>query len=259
MTLMPNEMPLRRKRQPSLALCMLVGLTALLTGCIWTRLLAFKNQLAQFDRYVEVEDRDGLTLHFKKPVLYSQDVLFMMELEPTRRTTNGTAQSWFWTFRKIPSPTNAEPGDFDLTFSTTFTNRLLTGVTLSERFLASIPKPLLLGSLRSLGHADIDQKRRSATMRWVDHGAVTNDWQSLNRGAVTQLLGAPYSVTTSNEISTCLYRYRLDSPSFKTNESLLARVRFSFRDATDKLARVEAVYGNFKIAYDPDAVKPGPP
>ena len=239
--------------------CLLLGsLAVLLVGCVWTRLLAFKNQLAEFDRYVQVEDRDGLTLRFKKPVLYAQDVLFMMELEPTRRATNGPAQSWFWTFRKVPAPAKAESGDFDLTFSTTFTNNLLTGVTLSERFLASIPKPLLLGSLRSLGHADVDQKRRTATMRWVDHGP-DQQWQSLDRKAVTQLLGAPYSITATNEISTCLYRYRLDSPSLKTNQSLQARIRFSFHDGTDKLTRVEAVYGNFKIAYDPEGPKPVKP
>jgi len=237
---------------------MLLALAVLLTGCVWTRLLALKNQLAEFDRYVRVEDRDGLTLHFKKPVLYSEDVLFLMELEPTRRVTNGTSQTWFWTFRKLPSPTNAEAGDFDLTFSTAMVSNRLAGITLSERFLASIPKPLLLGALRSFGKAEVDRKRRSATMRWADRGPG-DDWQSLSRGAVTRLLGAPYSVSASNETSTCLYRYRLDSPSLKTNQSLPARVRFSFRDATDKLTRVEAAYGNFKIAYNPESVKSGQP
>ena len=239
----------------ALVLCVLA---VLLTGCIWTRLLAFKNQLADFDRYVEVEDRDGLTLHFKKPVLYSGDILFLMELEPTRRVTNGAAQTWQWTFRKLHSPTNTETANLDLTFSTMFTNNLLNGFALSERFLASIPKPLLLGAMRSFGHAEVDQKNRSAKMRWVDKGK-SEDWQSLSRSAITKLLGEPYSVTSSNDVSTCLYRYQLESPTVKTNQPMQARVRFSFRDPGDKLTRVQAAYGNFKMSYEPDRVKEGKP
>jgi hypothetical protein len=237
---------------------LLVGLALGLTGCVWTRLLSFKNQLSEFDRYVQVEDRDGLTLRFKQPVLYSQDVLFVMELEPTRRITNGASQAWYWTFRKIHSPTNTETGDFDLTFSTTFLSNKLVGFTLGERFLVSIPKPLLLGAMRSFGHAEVDQKRRQATMRWVDHGP-DGEWQSLTRSSVATLLGEPYSVTASNEVSTCLYRYRLDSPSLKTNQAFQARVNFSFQDENERLKRVAATYGNFKIAYEPNQGKPAKP
>ena len=36
---------------------MSVGLALLLTGCVWLRLLAFKEQLADPDRYLKVDDR----------------------------------------------------------------------------------------------------------------------------------------------------------------------------------------------------------
>jgi hypothetical protein len=231
-----------------------------LAGCVWTRLLAFKNQLGDFDRYVRVEDRDGLTLHFNEPVLYGKDLLFLMELEPTRRVTNGTAQTWIWTMRKVPAPGQVPAGDFDLTFSTALASNRLVGFTLSERFLASIPKPLLLGTMRSLGQADIDAKRRSATMRWVDKGADKESWPSLTRGALERLLGAPYLVMIpTNGVSTWVYRYRLETTTKKKAEDLQAKVQFSFQPSTDRLARVEAAYGSLKIAYDPSAPKPGKP
>ena len=231
---------------------MVASLALLLTGCIWTRLLSFKNQFADFDRYVRVEERDGLTLHFNQPVLYAEDILFLMELEPTRRLTNGAKQTWQWTFRKLHSATNTETGDYDLTFATTFVSNRLTAFSLGERFLASLPKPLILGALRSLGHADIDQKKRSATMHWVDRGGVEEEWQSLTRATVTKLLGDPYTIASTNEVSTLVYRYVLDSPTTKTNRPLRARAAFSFRDATGKLSRMDAAYSGFKINYEPD-------
>lgn len=232
---------------------MVASLALLLTGCIWTRLLSFKNQLAELDRYVRVEERDGLTLHFNQPVLYADDVLFLMELEPTRRLTNGAKQTWQWTFRKLHSATNSETGDYDLTFATTFVSNRLAAFSFGERLLVSFPKQLILGALNSLGHADIDQQKRSATVhRWVDRGGVDKEWQSLTRASVTNVLGQPFRLTCSNEISTLLYRYQLDSPSLKSQNPMRVNAAFSFRDATSKLARLHVNYAGFKINYEPN-------
>lgn len=247
------------RRSRFILVCLLGVVAMTLSGCVWLRLLSLKKQLADFDRYVLVEDTDGLTLRFNKPVLHSEDLLFLMSLEPTRRVTNGATQTWDWTFRKLRAPDSVEQGDFDLIFSTEFVGNRLTSFSLDDRFLASLPKPLLLGALRSFGQADVDQKRRTATMRWVDRGENPAEWQSLSREALTRLLGEPYALSTTNAISTSVYRYRLDTPSPKSDESLLARVEFSFLESSDKLTRVDAAYGQFKIAYEPSAGRVLPP
>jgi hypothetical protein len=244
-----------RRLRPGLLLGLLVFC---LTGCIWTRLLSFKNQLADFDRYVKVEDRDGLTLHFIKPVLYSGDIQFLMKLDPTRRVTNSTLQTWFWTFRKLPPPGVHETNNYDLSFSTTFGTNYFISFTLSERFLASIPKPVILGAMRSFGKAEIDTKKQSATMTWAGAESDRKDWHGLNRAAVDQLLGAPWNVTGTNGVSTLLYRYQLESPSL-VNTSILARVRFSFSDDTGKLKKVDGNYAGMRINYEPDKVEAGEP
>ena len=56
-------------------LCFLAaGLGLLLTGCIWTRLLTLKHQFADFERFVQVDDRDGLSFNLLKPVLLADDL-----------------------------------------------------------------------------------------------------------------------------------------------------------------------------------------
>ena len=141
------------------------GLALLLTGCVWLRLLAFKEQLADLDRYVKVDDRNGLAFHFLEPVLYADDVRELLQMEPTVKTTNQNCQTWLWTFEKELAVTNAEPANFDLTFATLFENRKFNELGIPERFTAVIPKPIILGIVRSLGHADIDRSKRSASVR----------------------------------------------------------------------------------------------
>src|SRR2546430_6257391 len=82
------------------------GVALLLTGCVWLRLLAFKEQLADLDRYVKVDDRKGLAFHFLEPVLYADDVRELLQMEPTVKTTNQNCQTWLWTFEKELAVTN---------------------------------------------------------------------------------------------------------------------------------------------------------
>lgn len=237
-----------------LSLAVLLGaLVVSWTGCVWLRLLAFKNQLADFDRFVKVEDGQGLTLRFVKPVLYTKDLLFLMQLEPTSRATNGGAQTWFWTFVKEDAESNAVPDNLNLTFSTSFAQDKLTAFTFSERLVTTLPQPLLLALIRAFGRAEVDQKNRSANLTLakgdLDQDKL-RDWSRLSRGAVTQMLGTPYSVSVTNSVSTCLYRYRMDSPSLKTNESLRVNARFSFSDATEALTRFEGAYADFRYSFN---------
>jgi hypothetical protein len=238
----------------SLAVLM-AGLALTLTGCIWLRLLALKNQFAEFDRYVKVDDRHDLELQFVKPVLYARDVRALFELEPTSKCTNLDQQTWYWTFEKIPAPTQAEPGDFSLTFSTTFVDNKLTRFAIPERFLVVLPKPFVLGMFRSLGQARVDQAKRTLGVKWAPDGEA----RVLTQPEVSRLLGQPFSLTEAKTNETWLYRYQLKSPSLNTNQHLLARVGFTFVKETGTLGRVDASYGNFRINMSFDAPPPPPP
>ncbi len=214
-----------------------------LTGCVWLRLLALKNQLADFDHYVKVDDHEGLAFQFLHPVLTVQDVRYLMELEPTAITTNGEQQTWVWTFAKQHPPTRAEAGRFDLTFATSFAEGKLNQVAVSERVLAILPKWFLLDLARSLGHAHVDQQKRAVSVTLDDPATH----RGLTKAEVIQLLGAPCRVTESNATYTCLYQYELKSPSLKAHQTMPARAELRFTKSADQLTRIEAGYGDFRI------------
>jgi hypothetical protein len=234
-----------------------LALALLVTGCVYFRLMALKNQLADFDRYVRVDDRHGLVLEFIKPVLRADDIRDLFEVSPSLTTTNRDQQTWFWTFAKRPATTNVEPGSFDLTFATGFTNRQLHQFIIPERFLTAVPKPVILGIARSLGHATVDRARRTAEVRWQDGGS-TEEIKAPAKDQLTQLLGRPFSVTESNLTYTWLYKYSLKSPSPAPPRYKEAWASFTFNRDTDKLAKTETVFAGIRISFSFEPPKAAP-
>jgi len=236
------------------------GLALLLTGCVWLRLLAFKEQLADLDRYVKVDDRKGLAFHFLEPVLYADDVRELLQMEPTVKTTNQNCQTWLWTFEKELAVTNAEPANFDLTFATLFENRKFNELGIPERFTAVIPKPIILGIVRSLGHADIDRSKRSASARWDDGGSKA-EIRPLTKAEITGLLGAPLSVTDSNLTYSVLYKYSLKTASSASAQDRLAWARFTFSRDRDEVVGIEGLLAGmqFTFVFEPPKAAPKPP
>jgi len=156
-----------------LLLLVVLGAWAFLgTGCEWgrwLRLLSFKKQLANLERYARVEDQHGLTLHFLKPVVYTGDLQLLVEGDAFR-TTNQNSQTWLWAYEKQSLAPSASAHDFDLSFTAIFENDKFTELRFPERFLAVLPKPLILGMLRSLGQAEVDMKHGTVNIKWVGGG-----------------------------------------------------------------------------------------
>ncbi|MBI5385355.1 MAG: hypothetical protein HZA90_11795 [Verrucomicrobia bacterium] len=240
-----------------LTVALLLGaLAATLTGCIWFRLLALKNQLAEFDRYVKVDESRGLALQFVKPVVRDSDVREFLEVDPTCKSTNGTQQTWSWTFEKVPNATNAEPNQFNLTFETSFENGKLNRFAIPDRFLAIVPKWFVLGVFRSLGNAKIDKSKRSA------QASLTLDPKEairpLTKTEVTQLLGQPFEITESKQGFVWRYRHRLRSPSIPAGQHLEAVTKITVAKDSEKLKAMQLNYTGHRLtlSFDEPEAKP---
>src|SRR5215469_3044853 len=193
------------KRLPLLLL--LCSLAFLLTGCEWMRwlrLLSLKKQLAQLDRYVRVDDKNGLTLNFIKPVVYADDIRMLLDGETTS-ITNGNRITWSWSYEKQSLDPHPPAGDFDLSFSISFQNLKFNELYFPERFLAVLPKPMLLGMLRSIGQAEVDMKHGTVKFKWV--GAGKDKIELPAKSHVLRLLGSPFTITETNQTRTFLYKY----------------------------------------------------
>jgi len=184
-----------------------------------------------------MDDQDGLTIHFRKPVLYGDDLFVFIASQPCSRVTNQNRQTWAWTFEKIPAMTSKEPGHFDLTLEVRLTDSKVDGLHFPERVLSVFPRAFIRGMLRSLGKARINMKDRSVAFTWVD-GGQADKFEPIVKDQVVRLLGAPFYHSETNGAYSCLYNYHLK------NSSEPAWAKFTFGTNSDQLYASEGCLGN---------------
>lgn len=142
----------------------LLLILSLMSGCVYLRLLKFKNQLHDFDAHVEVELSDGLALKFPDPVVRDEDFLFITDSQPScvRTIANEPrVEDWDWRFEKKLESDEADP--FEIVFTTRFEEGMLTQIAFDENLLEAIPEDFIVELFRSLGRAKINKLRKSAT------------------------------------------------------------------------------------------------
>ena len=72
-----------RAKRVGIALTFVIMLPAL-TGCVYLRLLHFKNQLKSFDENVSVLKGKELAFEFSKPIVKNSDFVFLTGSQPSR-------------------------------------------------------------------------------------------------------------------------------------------------------------------------------
>ena len=235
-----------RSKIPLPLLLATTGLAVLLCGCWWQRLLAFKNQLANFDRYVKVEETNGLILTFVKPVVQADDLRQLTQLEPSDKSVQEGHEVWQWIFEKQAHGTNADQGRFDFTFKTIFTNQKFSQFTIPEPFLVVVPKSLVLGGLRSVGRAEIDYQHRVAKVRWQEG---EKDIRPLTEAEITRLLGPASLVRQSGTTTSWIYTYVLKTSLEPSSKRKTAQATFIFDTATHRLRQIEARFASLRFDY----------
>lgn len=120
-----SALPSMHRRHLANAL-ILTLLLSFLSGCVYIRLLKFKNQLHDFDDNVVVQKEEGLSLIFPKPVVRDEDFVFITESQPSRISlvsSEPKIEDWDWRFEK---EIESEPGQpFSIVFRTRFEEGLL--------------------------------------------------------------------------------------------------------------------------------------
>ncbi len=231
---------------------LLVLLAVTLTGCIWTRLLSFKNQLGDIDHTARiVEDTNGMTLHFKKPVLYGEDLFIATQSEPSTITTNGSVETWAWVYNKVPRFTNTAPEHFDLQFEALVVDEELEGLRFPPQVLAVLPKEMLLGLFRAVGRGKIDRSHKSLAVDWNEAGPK-KPIEPLTRAQVTNLLGTPFYANVSNDVYSCFYKYR-----YSGKDPDNAWAKFVFAPNSDKVSQSQGAFGNVGWTLKSEPGKPG--
>jgi len=84
----------------NLALLLIVASALSLSGCLLTRVYAFKEQFCDYQQNFSLQIADGISLRMRNPVLYDADVIWLLGAKPTRQTTDGDRKEMVFVVEK---------------------------------------------------------------------------------------------------------------------------------------------------------------
>jgi len=193
------------KRKYSVCLILLI-ITTLLSGCVYYRLLKLKRQFEHFEDNFEIEDKKGLTLVFKNPILNKKDIKWLLNNEPTK-VLDENGNSWLYILTKKNVDGIKEEKNYDIDIMTDFEKGKLKEFTLPKRFLENLSKEMLAKMFKSMGKSDVNksEKKAGATMQGKKEGLPTIY-------DVLYTLGEPYEKQEEKETTKLKYIYTLKKP-----------------------------------------------
>lgn len=188
-----------RKRPRATRLILLVSVTAFaltLSGCVYLRLLHFKNQLKAFDENVTVLPRSELIFQFQNPIVKDSDFVFISGSAPGRieAVPHATHEEiWTWQFEKrLKNPTDRP---YSMNFKTRFKDGLLTRMEIDKTFVNLVGRDLVLTMFRNIGAAKINKIRRTMTSELSREKIPSLKLPSLQR--VHDIMGEPTKISKS--------------------------------------------------------------
>lgn len=140
----------------------LLAVSLSLSGCVYLRLLHFKNQLKAFEENVSVNTAENLTFAFHNPVVRDSDFVFISGAHPDkieRLPHSSDEEVWTWTFAKRLGYPDDKP--YRMEFKTRFKEGLLTQMEIDESFTQLVGHEVILSIFRKLANAKINKLRRS--------------------------------------------------------------------------------------------------
>ena len=237
------------KRQCILYLGILF-LLLLLTGCKHLRLLQLKLQLRNIERYVQIEEQDGLTLKFTDPILEGDDVVVLMQAEPTSQTASEHVTHWHYVFQKRYVRGKEEEKEiFDFTQTMSFEDEKLKEIHISPPFSSVLNKAFIASLFQSIGRGKIDNAQEQIVMRWDQHN--TREIQIPTQHAIEEAWGAPYDIEQSGAALKYLYIYTLNSGSIASDEpQLILQIWLTFRQDEEHLLSLTGWYKSLRMSIE---------
>ena len=182
----------------------MLTLLLLLPGCLYLRLLELKKQLAAFDDYVVVREEGDLVLTFREPVLLEQDLHALFE-PPTSVAATPDGRRLTYLYQKCHPDGKVEEGNYDIPLIFVCREGRFVESRIPQRFLAVFDRSFLIGALRSMGRAQVDIGKRTATGQMEDGDGMTVALPT--QETLTGKLGRPYERSETEETTTLTWRY----------------------------------------------------
>jgi hypothetical protein len=224
---------------------------SLLSGCVYWRLYQTKLQLNNFDQFFTIEVSDKFTWHFKEPLLFSEDFLYLSKLQASDTFFVDQGKLWRYRFIKVDEQNKPVAPEVEFFFDLNFnhTDRL-TDWTLSPLFLKIAPPEFLEVSLRSVGGAEINREKNQIKADADSVAKITAEFPK--KAEVLAHLGNPLQVKRQDKLQIWIYHFTLQTPWVEAGyeDRVATQIRLMFNENSDELVKMAAQIVGVKIAID---------
>lgn len=226
----PQHRATARPRLRWLAVLALGSIALLLSGCVYLRLLQLKRQLADFDANFTVQVTSGLRLNCLHPVVLADDLRFL-GFYPATTKRLGTAEQWTIRWVKQPAANVRESQRYEIGFDLFFAEDQFNALHVADKYLAFVPKDVIVATVKSLGRGKVDKSDRSL------QADVLGNIIPLSARRVSDMIGAPTERHTEGDRETFYYHFVSDDPEHLGKDCDL---RLTFDVASGELVATEA-------------------
>lgn len=225
-----------------------------LSGCLyWVRAYQTYLQMSEFDQHFSFSvTADGdFTLHFKEPILFSEDFVSLSKLYASEDTPTKEGRRWRYWFRKLDAKGQIIKPEIKF-YSDLYFNQeqKITAWSFSKLFLQIAPEKFLEASLRAIGGGKIDKEKRQ--LRANPEGLEKVASALPKKAAVVAQLGEPLTITKEPDKDIYLYHFLLETPRIEEGyeDRALNEVRISFDNKTHELIRMSGRFAGLKASIN---------
>lgn len=230
----------------------LLVLITLLTGCLhWLRVYHTYLQMHEFDQHFSIKVVDEFNVHFKHPILFSDDFISLAKLQPSNTEELSSGKKWRYQFRKVDEQYRLIKPEirfyFDLYFNT---ENKLNRWSFSPLFLQMAPTEFLEVSLRSLGNAEINREKGQLKAKTELLEKIFVELPKKEQ--VLSQLGEPLLIVDKENQQKYRYNFLLETPGIEKGyeDRALCVIKLTFDNATDKLIKMSGRFVGVKISID---------
>jgi hypothetical protein len=225
---------------------LLLAVVLSLSGCVYLRLNSVRKQLENFDQFVAVGGEPDLALTFKRPVLWSEDLVFLFKQPPTEQRETGSVLTCLWVLEKERAPAAKDAQAIRFTFTTVYTSNKLSQLVIPREVLRVVPREAAVGMFKAMGRAQVNAGRRSAETKFATDGTEAGQF-ACARQDVTRLLGTPQKTESNGPATTWHYRFVLQPPPGHPAPGMSVLARFVFRNGDDRLTTAQVEFGGHQV------------
>ena len=221
---------------------LVIGVAAT-SGCVYWRLLKFKNQFADFHENFEFLSDGRYSLIIKKPILNGEDVDFVMKVEPSRSDSlDGACVLRGYDFRRDGGSGPGEVLSYDLRFE----EEWFTEMNFPPEMTPLFAEGSLESLIASLGSAEVN--RELGSLRTETRSERIREVMP-DRAGVIAALGEPTARWLEEDgRERIFYRYHLEMSPLAGSSRRKAFGRFHFEG--EVLRRVDASFAGHVFTFD---------